>query len=383
MRVATLVLGTRGDLELILLLGRELRHRGHDVVVATSSFFAPAVARAGLAWLPAGAGDRDGMQALLDDTTTSREERARRVIDGWFARELAHAEQAGHLRRLVAGADYFVSNLKLVLDREGGPSDPGSAILPGAVVTYDPPASLEALARFPPHPWQQRDILDLVALPPALFDPVGAWGTWGKRYQFTGFWTSPPRDVEPYEPPGPLAAFLAAGPPPVAITAGSMTAFDPHGFTARLVAALRSARLRAVLLPGWSEIPASPAPDLLHVAGEVPYRWLFERAACVVHHGSHGATAAALHAGRAAVVLPHIDCQETMGKALVWAGVGTAVLDPVTFEPATLAGALARACDDPHVHAAVAHWQARSTADPGIVHAADLVEAHHRRGHTD
>ena len=48
MRVFILALGTRGDLELFLTLGRALRARGHHVVLGTSSFYADRVAESGL-----------------------------------------------------------------------------------------------------------------------------------------------------------------------------------------------------------------------------------------------------------------------------------------------------------------------------------------------
>ena len=385
MRVAALAMGTRGDVELVLLLGRELRRRGHDVVVATSACFADRVAAAGVECMPIGTGDRERMLAILTSSMgeARRQARSERFIHEWIDAEMKSALADGALRTLVSGADGFLSNLKIVLDREGRFAEPGSEIVPGAVVTYDPPWSLEELARLAPAPWQQRAILDLVALPQAIFDPAGAWSTWGKDYRFTGFWTAPREESESWQPPQALADFMVGNPPPVVVTPGSMAGFDTARFITRIVEALGGCGLRGVLLPGWSGIVASPAPDILHVAGEVPYGWLFPRAACIVHHGSHGATAAALMAGRPSIVMPYIGCQETMGKALLWAGVATGVLDPMSFDPSRLAGAIRDALGDARVHTAVAHWHAMIVADGGVSRAADLVEDHLLRGPTD
>lgn len=385
MRFATLALGTRGDLEVILLLGRELRRRGHDVVVATSACFADGVAAAGAECMPIGSGDRERMLAILTSSMgeSQRQARADRFIREWIGAEFESALADGALRDLVSGADGFVSNLKIVLDREGRFAEPGSEIVPGAVVTYDPPWSLEELAGFAPAPWQRREILDLVALPQSLFDPAGAWGTWGKDYRFTGFWTAPRDESESWQPPRALADFIVGNPPPVVVTPGSMAGFDRDGFMRRVVEALGRCGQRGVLLPGWSGITVSPAPDILHVAGEVPYGWLFPRSACIVHHGSHGAAAAALVAGRPSIVMPYLGCQETMGKALLWAGVATGVLDPMTFDPSRLAGAIQNALGDARVHEAVAHWHAMIVADGGVSRAVDLVEDHLLRRRTD
>jgi UDP:flavonoid glycosyltransferase YjiC (YdhE family) len=383
-RIATLALGTRGDLDLILLLGRELHRRGHDVVVATSAFFADRVTAAGLVCTPIGSGDRERMLAILTASmgAENRQARADRFIHEWIGGEMDAVLAGGELRDLVSGADGFVSNLKIVLDRQGCFAEPGSEIVPGAVVTYDPPWSLEALASLAPAPWQAPAILDLVALPRALFDPAEAWGTWGKDYRFTGFWTAPRDESESWQPPRALADFMMGKPPPVVVTPGSMAGFDTGGFMTRIVEALGRSGLRGVLLPGWSGIVSSPAPDILHVADETPYGWLFPRAACIVHHGSHGAAAAALLAGRPSIVMPYLGCQETMGKALLWAGVATGLLDPMTFDPSHLAGALGVALGDVRVHAAVAHWHAMIVADGGVSRGADLVEDHLLRRRT-
>ena len=81
--------------------------------------------------------------------------------------------------------------------------------------------------------------------------------------------------------------------------------------------------------------------------------------------------------------MPYIGCQETMGKALLWAGVATGMLDPMSFDPSRLAGAIRDALGDVRVHAAVAHWHAMIVADGGVSRAADLVEGHLLRRRTD
>jgi len=382
MRVAALALGTRGDLELALLLGRELRRRGHDVVVATSPFLSDMVRHSGLDWLQVGTGDRERMLSVLRAMGSGMpwHTRAQYFLDSWCDPELSFAARSGQLRSLVADADYVVNNLKLVFDRKGGFSEADAEIVPGAVFTYDPPVRLEEVSLFPPPPGQRKDVLDLVALSQPLFDPAGEWG---KQYRFTGFWIDPLHYADRWNPPQALAEFLAAGPPPVVITPGSTIGFDTGVFVARIIEALQAAGFRGVLLPGWSVVPESPAPDLLHVAGEVPYRWIFPRASCVVHHGSHGATATALHAGKASVVVPHIPCQEIMGRALLWAGVGTAIVAPDALDAEVLARGLLLAVNHPAVADAVDRWRATVAAEPGVVLAADLIERHHELGFID
>ncbi len=54
MRIFILTLGTRGDFELFCTLGRDLRRRGHHVVLGTSGFYAQATEAAGLEWTAIG-----------------------------------------------------------------------------------------------------------------------------------------------------------------------------------------------------------------------------------------------------------------------------------------------------------------------------------------
>jgi len=72
MRALILTLGTRGDLELFLTLGRALSARGHEVTVASSPFNAAAVERAGLQFAAAGnAGTREQLVAALREAGRS------------------------------------------------------------------------------------------------------------------------------------------------------------------------------------------------------------------------------------------------------------------------------------------------------------------------
>src|SRR5262245_10316302 len=197
MRVFILTLGTRGDFEQFLALGLELRGRGHDVVLGTSGFYATQVREVGIDCVQVGQGTQDELLAILRSLAEVRDktERARLYARRWLRPQLAPFVE--RIDSFAAGVDYFVSNLKLVLQRQG-------RIVPGAAVTYDPPGSLDDLLQY-----GTRDhgpsIIDLVALNKELVDPQEAWD---RRYQFTGFW----RDEQPeHAPPSGLAEFVEAG----------------------------------------------------------------------------------------------------------------------------------------------------------------------------
>jgi UDP:flavonoid glycosyltransferase YjiC (YdhE family) len=123
---------------------------------------------------------------------------------------------------------------------------------------------------------------------------------WPARFSITGYWWSP-SDAE-FSPDTGLAAFLAAGEPPVYVGFGSMLGFDRDRMQRAVLEALDGRR--ALLYAGWSDFAAGALPATAHRIGHVPHAWLFPRVALAVHHGGAGTTHAAARAGIPSVVLP-------------------------------------------------------------------------------
>jgi sterol 3beta-glucosyltransferase len=109
---------------------------------------------------------------------------------------------------------------------------------------------------------------------------------------------------------------------------------------------------------------------------EVPYDWLFPRAACVIHHGGCGTLSAVLRAGQPSILLPQIPPQELFGGMLERAGLAAGTLDVDALGPAALAGAIRRAVTDEGVRENCRAWQPLFAAERGVQLAADLIEAH-------
>jgi sterol 3beta-glucosyltransferase len=364
MRVFVLALGTRGDVELFLALARALRSRGHAVVLGTSPWWARRAREAGVEMVPVGSGTLEDQLAVLHGLAalSDRRERTRRWAARWLVPQLdAFRRVAGDV---AGGCDYFVSNLKLSLRR-------GERVLPGASVTYDPPDRLSDLARFGAAAHGDT-LLDLVALNRELVDPEGRWGP---AQRFTGFWHDPSAPRAPA--PADLAAFLADGPPAVAVTLGSMGTFDVERLLGAVAEGLRRAGSRGVVVGGLSRLPeANPWAPRIHLVPEVDYDWVFPRVSCVVHHGGCGTLAAVLRAGRPSILLPQVSCQDRFGEILGRAGLVTGVLETEGLDPAALALALERAGSDPAVQERAHAWQAIVTAERGVETAARWIEEH-------
>jgi len=145
---------------------------------------------------------------------------------------------------------------------------------------------------------------------------------WGKHISISGFYFL--SLASSFTPDPALAAFLAAGPPPVYIGFGSIVVDDPNGMTNLIFEAVRKAGIRALVSKGWGGLGADDLdkPDGVFMLGNVPHDWLFKHVSCVVHHGGAGTTAAGIALGRPTVVVPFFGDQPFWGAMIARAGAG-------------------------------------------------------------
>ncbi len=136
----------------------------------------------------------------------------------------------------------------------------------------------------------------------------------------TGAWIVP--DERPLAPD--LEAFLDAGPPPVYVGFGSVTA--PERAAEVAIAAIRAHGRRVLIGSGWAGL--TTADRDCFVIGEVNQQALFPRVAAVVHHGGAGTTTAAARAGAPQVVIPQIVDQPYWAGRVADLGIGVAHSDP-------------------------------------------------------
>jgi UDP:flavonoid glycosyltransferase YjiC (YdhE family) len=137
-----------------------------------------------------------------------------------------------------------------------------------------------------------------------------------------------------YTPEPDLAAFLAAGPPPVYIGFGSIVVDDPDALTRTIFDAILRAGVRAIVSKGWGGIggEAAGVPEGVFMLGNCPHDWLFKHVSAVVHHGGAGTTAAGIKAGKPTVVVPFFGDQLFWGSMVTRAGAGPA---PIPFKKLT------------------------------------------------
>lgn len=118
-----------------------------------------------------------------------------------------------------------------------------------------------------------------------------------------------------------LAGWLNAGPPPLVFTLGSLAGAAPGDFPGAALATARALGRRAVLLaPG----AAACQPHVI-TRPHIDYGALFPHAAGVVHHGGIGTLAEALAAGKPQMIVPHLGDQFDNGARAARLGIGCSV----------------------------------------------------------
>jgi sterol 3beta-glucosyltransferase len=359
MKIALLTLGTRGDTQPFIALGKALVARGHDVVLGAPENFQSWIADHGLAYRSIGV----DMQAFVESLE------ARKVMGGnvlAMARMWSNTIVPLTRRSLDAiwetarDADVIVYHPKTA-----GAVDVGEAT--GAALFHAAPFPIFPTKAFPLlvlpgtyGPWLNRLTYKLLLVSRLLFLPtVNRWRTDvlglgkaspfgrvgaatdrppgqlcavsptvvpgypaddGEHVQTTGYWFLD--EGQDWHPDPALSAFLEAGDPPVYIGFGSMTTGDPARLARIIIEGVRRAGVRAVLATGWGAIGEIEVPSTIHVIAGAPHHALFKHVSAVVHHGGAGTTAAGLRSGLPTLICPLTFDQPFWGQRVFSLGCG-------------------------------------------------------------
>ncbi|GMH02524.1 hypothetical protein Nepgr_004363 [Nepenthes gracilis] len=126
-----------------------------------------------------------------------------------------------------------------------------------------------------------------------------------------------------YEPPQPLVEWLEGGAKPIYIGFGSLPVQEPEKMTQIIVKALEETGQRGIINKGWGGLGKLAEPkETVYLLDNCPHDWLFPRCAAVVHHGGAGTTAAGLKAACPTTVVPFFGDQPFWGERVHARGVG-------------------------------------------------------------
>jgi Erythromycin biosynthesis protein CIII-like, C-terminal domain len=222
--------------------------------------------------------------------------------------------------------------------------------------------------------------IKLVGSSPGLLPPGHGLDA---SFEITDFWL--PQLPRPFTPDPVLAEFVspwesrARGPrrPVVAVALGSAWGADPLMSGEMLADAARRAGVRLVLQdntppPGTSVV--SSDGEVLSI-GEVPYGWLFERVAAVVHHGGAGTIAEALRAKCPSITVPHYGDHVYWAQRLEAVGASAGTLAVNRLGQVALAPLIDRAVRDDELRRNVAALGSQVDVAGGVSRACDRIES--------
>ncbi|PUZ46151.1 hypothetical protein GQ55_7G027200 [Panicum hallii var. hallii] len=126
-----------------------------------------------------------------------------------------------------------------------------------------------------------------------------------------------------YVPPEPLVKWLEAGEKPIYVGFGSLPVQEPQKMTEIIVKALEITGQRGIINKGWGGLGTLAEPkDFVYLLDNCPHDWLFLQCKAVVHHGGAGTTAAGLKAACPTTIVPFFGDQPFWGDRVHARGLG-------------------------------------------------------------
>lgn len=315
MRAILTNFGTTGDFLPYLALAVELRRHGHQPVLAYPPYYAWLAERYGMEFISIGP-DLQTIQSNIIVAMHTMPDTVEEMCALFAPLALALPQMYHELRAACRDADVLISGpmqpasrmvhettgIPFVSSQENHFGGGGTPAFQQATASLINPFRAQFGLRPLCHPVTHdanSPQLALYAMSRHISPPPIDWPA---HYHMTGFFFL---DDDAWQPDPELAAFMAAGEPPVVVTFGSMAHDDPGALTDLILEAIRRAGCRAVIQQGWSGLAQQKLPPNIYAVGYVPHTWLFPRAACIVHHGGPGTAAAAFRAGVPSVFVPH------------------------------------------------------------------------------
>lgn len=408
LRILVGAFGTLGEIHPLHAVARTLAARGHDVRLLAPAKYAPLAERAGIAF--SALGDPAAFERFLAQKHLWHPLLAYPLLARGLAEVIAPAFRAVHAQhepgRTVLALSWMLFGARIAAEQLNIPVVTlhlAPVILRGAI---EPPriAPLPLSRTLPPW-WNRLWFGAIDATVDRLFaDPINAFrqqlglgpvrrvlGEWvHARERTIGLfpeWFAPP---QPDWPPQTvltgfplydgaetaalapeIEAFLAAGSPPVVVSAGSEMRHAFRFFRTAMAACLRLGRRVVLLSPHPQHLP-EPLPRSVIAARYAAHSLLLPRCAAIIHHGGIGTAAQALRAGVPQLVVPATFDQGDNGARLERLGVGCCI-PAWRFNLHTAAAALRRLFDAQSL-AACAAARSRFTGQDPLAETAALIE---------
>ncbi|MBU7583105.1 MAG: glycosyltransferase family 1 protein [Nostoc sp. TH1S01] len=425
MRIAIIALGSQGDVQPYIALGKGLKEAGQFVRLVTHENFEILVKSHGLEFWPVKGNVKDIVQSkemrevlekgnFLSITLQMAKQGGQNIAIDWAKAALAACQGMDMILTGIGGLYLGLSLAEKLglplLQAYVFPITP-TKDFPGVIFSKSLSRLGSSFNRFSHHLtrqilWQplrsgdKRARKQVLGLPPAPFwgpynaDRLHNYPTlygfspsvipkpsdWENNINVTGYWFLD--SASDWTPPSALMEFLESGSPPIYIGFGSMSNRNPEETADICLQALTETKQRAVMLSGWGGLHKANLPDTIFMVDSIPHSWLFSRVGAVVHHGGAGTTAAGLRAGVPSIVIPFFGDQLFWGQRVAELGVGTEPIPRKKLTVDRLAKAIQKAVTDQTMRQRAANLGARIQSEDGIAKVVAVVQDIEKHGAT-
>lgn len=419
MRLTILTVGSRGDVQPYVALGKGLQAAGHDINFATHTNFQDFVLGQGLQFSPLPGNTQElfaqeeGTNHMETDHNTvqfvrqSVENVIKPIFDellpaSWEACQgtdaiisMPLAVGSYHIAERLGVPFYGVWTCPVTRTRSFPSPFAPASLRKSGLYNWTSYVLVEQLfwqsIRKKINRWR-RDTLALAPIPltdynrpyreklPTLYGisptVVPRPSDWPDCVHIPGYWFL---DPNPNWTPAPdLADFLESGPPPVYISFGSLIDRDPEALTSLILEAIAQTGQRAIIDVGWGGLGKAKAPENVFIAesSDAPHAWLFPRVSAVVHHGGAGTTAAALRAGVPSVTIPSFGELYFWGQRIADLGAGVAPIPKRQLSVKVLAEAIEAVTSDRSICESAASIGEKIRAEDGVARAVEVLHSY-------
>jgi len=417
MNIVILSMGTRGDLQPSLALGKALQLRGHVVRIYAGNNFKSWIERHGFEALPSQTDSRKKMEGELGRRLVSNSHSV--LKQAWIWRKMVgdmNFASATNLLDHCRDCDLFISDATTesfaiaIAEIIGAQHirllyQPSFTVSRSGDVTFGAPIPgrdhainyLYAKYVAVPALWKSSEIatnrfrrdnnlrtlshgeysrvreqrLTLMGYSKHIVPPPNDWPS---TFHTTGYWFLD--ETEQWQPPQALVDFLDAGDAPVYVGFGSMVTPDAQKVAQIAIDAAEKIGKRVLLAAGWAGLRVADLPRHVFQIDTAPHQWLFPRVAAAVHHGGAGTTAAALRAGVPNIIVPHFGDQQFWGWRVHKLGLGPAAIPRHKLDLITLSRAMDEATSDEVMRQKALRISKLISAENGIENAVKLIESH-------
>lgn len=368
-RFTLLTIGSRGDVQPYIALGKGLQAEGHIVTIATHAEFREWIEKHGLRFREIAGNPAELMLLMVSHGSMSVSflKEASAKFRGWIHELLTLSWAACQGAEILIESPSAMGGLHIA-EALGIPymraftmpwtrtrAYPHAFIVPdqkrGGLYNYLTHVMFETvfwkgisgqvnkwrveqlgLSRTNLVRMQQQKVPFLYNISPAMFPPAVDFPDWIK---VTGYWFLDEGNSD-YEPPEKLVEFLKAARANndklVYVGFGLIVVSDAKKLTAAVVEAVEESGVKCILNKGWldrgskdkSEIEVE-LPPLIYDSGAIPHDWIFPQIDAAVHHGGSGTTGATLRAGLPTIIKPFFGDQFFYALRIEELGVGLAL----------------------------------------------------------